>query len=64
MKEVFEKFLERLAKIASIKGVVTLFLTVVFGVQTLRGQVDVKDFMTIFSMIIAFHFGTKSGGDT
>lgn len=63
MAEVFADFIRRMAKLASIKGIVTLFLTIVFGVQTLRGLVEVKDFMTIFSMIIAFHFGTKAGSE-
>ena len=59
----FVDFIKRMAKLASVKGIVTLFLTIVFGVQTLRGLVEVKDFMTIFSMIIAFHFGAKAGNE-
>ena len=63
MAEALADFIKRMAKLASIKGIVTLFLTIVFGVQTLRGLVEVKDFMTIFSMIIAFHFGAKVGSE-
>ncbi len=36
----------------------TLALTAVFAVLALRGQVN-QDFMTVYTVIIAFYFGTQ-----
>ncbi|MDE6788942.1 MAG: hypothetical protein K2J47_06435 [Ruminococcus sp.] len=50
---------ERIAKLIDVKSVVTLFLTAVFGIQTLKGQVSTEQFQTIFTTVIAFYFGTQ-----
>ena len=67
MKELLA---DRLARLLCVKSLVTLLLTVVFAVMTLRGQVS-EDFMTVYTVIIAFYFGTqleratqKEGGGT
>ena len=52
MKEVVDRLL-------TIKSIVTLLLTIVFAVLALRGDVS-KDFMTIYTVVIAFYFGTQS----
>lgn len=53
-----------LAQLLDVKSLVTLILTVVFGCMTAAGQVDTQSFLTIFSVVIAFYFGsqTRSGG--
>ena len=51
--------IRRLGNLLSIKSLVTLTLTIVFAYTTLTGQID-KDFMTIYTVIIAFYFGTQS----
>ena len=43
----------------SVKSLVTLVLTVVFAVMTVRQAIS-QDFMTIYAVIIAFYFGTQS----
>lgn len=43
-----------------MKSLVTLMLTGVFGHVTATGQVDVQSFLTIFSVVIAFYFGTQT----
>ncbi len=48
----------RLARLLCVKSLVTLTLTVVFAVMALRGQVS-GDFMTVYTVIIAFYFGTQ-----
>ena len=63
-----ETFLNRLTRLLCVKSLVTLALTVVFAVLALRGQVN-QDFMTVYTVIIAFYFGTQvertqSGGGT
>ena len=55
MKEVLTN---RLARLLCVKSVITLMLTAVFAVMTLRGEVS-QDFMTVYTVIIAFYFGTQ-----
>ena len=55
MKEVLTN---RLARLLCVKSLITLMLTAVFAVMTLRGEVS-QDFMTVYTVIIAFYFGTQ-----
>ena len=55
MREVLAN---RLTRLLCVKSLVTLTLTVVFAVMALRGQVS-QDFMTVYTVIIAFYFGTQ-----
>ena len=50
---------KRCANLLSVKSLVTLTLTVVFAYMAVTGQIS-QDFMTIYSVIIAFYFGTQS----
>lgn len=50
---------KRLAHLLSVKSIVTLILTGVFGYMAVTGQIS-QDFMTIYAVIIAFYFGTQS----
>ena len=49
---------ERLARLLCVKSLITLLLTAVFAVMALRGEVS-QDFMTVYTVIIAFYFGTQ-----
>ena len=51
--------IKRLGNLLSVKSLVTLALTVVFAVMTVRQAIS-QDFMTIYAVIIAFYFGTQS----
>ena len=55
MKEVLTN---RLARLLCVKSLVTLMLTAVFAAMALRGEVG-QDFMTVYTVIIAFYFGTQ-----
>lgn len=55
MKEAIS---HRLTRLLCVKSLVTLLLTVVFAVLALRGEVG-QDFMTVYTVIIAFYFGTQ-----
>lgn len=57
--EELSNLLKRIAALISVKSIVTLILTIVFAVLTIRGQVS-QDFMTIYAVIIAFYFGIQS----
>lgn len=59
--------LERLSKLLCVKSIVTLVMTAVFAVLALGGRVTEQQFMTVFTVVIAFYFGTqsqKSGSDS
>lgn len=56
---------ERMEKLLSIKSLVTLATTVVFSVLALCGSVKTSEFLTVYTVIIGFYFGTqieKNGG--
>lgn len=50
---------QKFSKLIDVKSIVTLFLTLIFGVQTLKGNVTADQFLTVFTTIIAFYFGTQ-----
>lgn len=51
---------ERLAKLLCVKSIVTIATTIVFCVLSAMGEIDAGQFLTIFTTIIAFYFGTQS----
>lgn len=50
---------ERLAKLIDVKSIMTIFLTVIFGVLTLYRVIDAAQFVDIFKMIVIFYFGVQ-----
>ena len=52
MKEIIVR------RLLSVKSIVTLILTVVFAWLAIRGTVG-QDFMTVYTVVIAFYFGTQ-----
>lgn len=55
MKELLA---HRLVRLLSVKSLVTLILTVVFAFLACTGEIG-QDFMTVYTVIIAFYFGTQ-----
>lgn len=55
-----DKLVTRLCNLLTIKSLVTLALTAVFAVLTVKGQVSADQFLTVFTVVIAFYFGTQS----
>lgn len=60
---------KRLANLLSVKSLVTLALTGVFAFLTCTGNVSADQFLTVFTVVIAFYFGVQSerksqGGDS
>jgi hypothetical protein len=47
-------------KLLSIKSLVTLAMTGIFCVLALRENLSGQDFLTVFTTVIAFYFGTQS----
>ena len=54
-----ENIKKRLGNLLSVKSLVTITLTVIFAVLALRGDITGKEFLTIFTTVIAFYFGTQ-----
>ena len=57
---VNENIFKRLAALCSVKSIVTLVLTAGFLYGFIVDKISGQEFMTIFSVIIAFYFGTQS----
>lgn len=51
---------EKLAKLIDVKSIMTLALTAGFVVLTCIGEITGEQFLTIFTMIVGFYFGTQS----
>lgn len=51
---------ERLSRLLTVKSIVTLILTVVFAYLFASGMVGIDQFLTVFTVIIAFYFGTQA----
>ena len=49
----------KIAGLLTVKSLVTLTLTVVFCVLSIRGDISGDKFLTVFTVIISFYFGTK-----
>ena len=56
MNELWSK---RLTSLLSVKSLVTLALTAAFVFLAVRGEVS-QDFMMVYTVIIAFYFGTQN----
>lgn len=54
-----ENIKKRLGNLLAVKSLVTITLTVVFAVLALRGDITGTEFLTIFTTVIAFYFGTQ-----
>lgn len=50
---------EKLSKLIDVKSIVTLVLTGVFSYLSIAGVISGEQFLTIFTVIISFYFGTQ-----
>ena len=50
----------RIANLLTVKSIVTIVLTAVFSVLALRGSISGTEFLTIFTVVIGFYFGTQT----
>lgn len=51
---------KKLAKLIDVKSLVTLAITVVFSFLSITGRITGEQFLTIFTMVMAFYFGVQS----
>lgn len=59
-KEGVVKMKERISKLLTVKSIVTLLLTGIFSFLAIKGTITGQEFMTIFTVIISFYFGTQA----
>ena len=50
---------EILSKLLTVKSIVTLALTAVFCALSVTGAINGEQFLTIFTVVIGFYFGTQ-----
>ena len=51
---------DKFAKLINVKSIVTLILTGVFAYLAIIAKITPDNYMTIFTVVIAFYFGTQS----
>lgn len=51
---------ERVTRLLSVKSIVTIILTAVFAYMSIIGEVGSDQFITIFTVVISFYFGTQA----
>ena len=55
-----EAIVNRLLKLFCVKSIVTIILTSVFAYLSVNGAVSTDQFLTVFTVVIAFYFGTQA----
>ena len=50
---------ERIFNLLSVKSIVTVVLTAVFSFLAVTGKVTADQFMTVFTVVVSFYFGTQ-----
>lgn len=50
---------QKLAKLINVKSIVTLMLTIVFCILAVKQSVSAEQFLTVFTVVISFYFGTQ-----
>lgn len=51
---------ERIAKLIDVKSITTLELVGAFVFLSVTGEINSEQFLTIFTTVIAFYFGTQA----
>jgi len=49
----------KLAKLIDVKSITTLVMTAVFACLSAKGSLTSDQFLTVFTTVIAFYFGTQ-----
>lgn len=51
---------QRLAKLINVKSIITIILCAVFAYLSAIGHITAEQFLTIFTVVISFYFGTQT----
>ena len=55
-----EYVVSHIVNLIKIKSVLTLALTATFVVMALRGDISAEQFITLFTMVVGFYFGSQT----
>lgn len=55
-----QELIKRLNNLLTVKSIVTIILTIVFAYLSVTGNVTAEQFLTVFTVVIAFYFGTQA----
>lgn len=55
-----QELVKRLNNLLTVKSIVTIILTIVFAYLSVTGNVTTEQFLTVFTVVIAFYFGTQA----
>lgn len=59
LQEDENMFLKQLAKLIDVKSILTLVLTAVFAVLSIRGTISSSEFLSVFTLVVGFYFGVQ-----
>lgn len=51
---------DKLAKLINVKSIITMILASVFAYLSVVCKITAEQFLTIFTVVISFYFGTQS----
>lgn len=51
---------EKFAKLIDVKSIVTIILTCIFSWLAIEKVITGQEFLTVFTVVIAFYFGTQA----
>lgn len=51
--------LKKICNLIDVKSLVTITLTGVFSVLSVQGRISAEQFLTVFTVVISFYFGTQ-----
>ena len=54
------ELVKRLTNLLTVKSIVTVVLTAVFAYLSVSGHVTTDQFLTVFTVVIAFYFGPQA----
>lgn len=60
IKEALVNLINTIASMFKVKSLVTIIVTAVFSVLAIKGTITGEQFMTVFTVVIAFYFGTQA----
>lgn len=58
--EILKNIGNKFAKLIDVKSIMTLTLTIIFSTLAMNGIITGQEFLTIFTVIVGFYFGTQS----
>lgn len=58
--EILKNIGNKIAKLIDVKSIMTLTLTIIFSILAMNSVITGQEFLTIFTVIVGFYFGTQS----